>query len=76
MKPQARHVLNYLHDRGAITDLAATEHLAVRRLASRIHELRTAGYEITGERIAVTNRYGETVHVTEYRLAQQRVAQA
>lgn len=48
MKPATRRVLDLLRLRGGdgLTDPEATEALACRRLAARIHELRKDGYRI------------------------------
>ena len=44
--PQSRKVLSHLKKRGSITPMEALITYGITRLAARIHELRTAGFEI------------------------------
>jgi len=66
---QCEKILKYLmtHKKG-ITALIAMEKFGIMRLASRIHDLREMGYNITSEIIEVKNRYGQKCRVCEYRL--------
>lgn len=71
IRPQTMAVLNLLRTRTrGITSLTALRELGVARLASRIHELRDAGYRIDVQRIAVPVRGGRTSYVALYRLVQ------
>ena len=67
-KTQCERVLDYIRTFGSITTREAFIDLGVARLGSRIHDLRTAGYKINGETIAVKNRYGDKVHCMKYTL--------
>ena len=64
---QTERVLDYIRTFGSITQLEAMNILGVYRLASRISELKKQGYNITGETVAVKNRFGEKCHVKRYR---------
>jgi hypothetical protein len=55
---------------GSISTLEAFNDLGVARLASRIHDLKEQGYNITSEIKSTKNRYGEKVHFKVYRLAE------
>lgn len=68
MKTQCERVLDYIKTYGSITTLEAFNDLGIARLGSRIHDLRSDGFNIKGETIAVKNRYGEKVHVMKYTL--------
>ena len=65
---QTERVLQYIKDFGSINPLEALNDLGIMRLASRICDLRTEGYEITKEMKKGKNRYGETVYFAEYKL--------
>lgn len=65
---QVNRVLAHLLAHGSITQQDAMVDLGVMRLASRVSELKEAGYPITGEMVAVKNRYGETCRVKRYTL--------
>lgn len=67
---QAERIETYMRDFGGITALEALRDLGVMRLASRISEMRRNGVKITDRMIPVKNRYGETVHVKRYEVAQ------
>lgn len=64
---QTERVLEYMEKHGGITQLEADE-LAVKRLASRICDIRKAGFPIETERVTVKNRYGEKCSVSRYKL--------
>lgn len=66
---QCERVIQYMRDFGSITSAQAMMDLGVYRLAARISELKSAGWEIERRMIPDTNRYGEPVHFAEYRLA-------
>lgn len=46
LSPQCRTVLRYLRDRGSLTARTALLDLRIPRLASRISELKAAGFDI------------------------------
>lgn len=63
---QNERIIEYLKTFGSITQLEATQELGVLRLPSRIFDLRSKGYNITSERVLVTNRFGEKGYVKRY----------
>lgn len=65
---QAHRVLDYLDEKGSITQLEALQELGVMRLASRISDLKKKGYPIRSDVVAVKNRYGESCHIKRYSL--------
>ena len=66
---QCERIVKYLDDFGSITTIEAFSELGIARLASRIHDLREAGYDIKAEHIKTKNRYGNIVYYARYRLA-------
>ena len=67
-KTQQR-VFDYLTEFGSITTLQAFVDLGESRLSARIWELRSKGIPITGEKIKVNNRFGESRCVKKYWIA-------
>ena len=67
-KTQEQKVLKYLETHRGITQAQAIDKLGIYRLSARIYRLREAGYQIITNRKDVTNRFGETCHIAEYRL--------
>ncbi len=65
---QTERILRHLRDYGSITSLDAMKEYGIMRCASRIHDLRMAGYDIRSETVAAKNRYGEPTRFTRYRL--------
>ena len=65
---QAQRVLDYLDEKGGITQLEALQELGVMRLASRISDLKKKGYPIKSDVVAVKNRYGESCYIKRYSL--------
>ena len=63
---QAKRVLDYIREFGSITQLEALNELGVMRLASRISDLKRAGYIIESKPEAVLNRYGEKCYIKRY----------
>jgi len=59
-------LLDYLEEFGSITTLEAIRDLGNTRLASRIHDLRRDGYDITSQPIKVPPRWGTETTVTKY----------
>jgi len=69
MISQNEKILRFLQSGGRITSLMSYELWGCTRLASRIHDLKTAGHLIKSETITVKNRYGQgNITVSEYRL--------
>jgi hypothetical protein len=63
---QQQRVLAYMEDFGSITQKEALADLGVMRLASRISDLKKAGYPIIGSVEVVKNRYGEKCRIKRY----------
>ena len=63
---QTERILKYINDFGSITSLQAMQDLGVMRLASRITDLKQAGYEIDSEYVHSKNRYGEPMKYKRY----------
>lgn len=66
---QCERVLNYMRRFGSISSFEAFSDLGIVRLASRIHDLKCQGYNITSEIKTSKNRFDETVSFKVYRLA-------
>lgn len=65
---QEQKIIDYMSRFGGITQLEALRDLGVMRLASRISNLRSRGYDIKSEMITVRNRFEEECHVARYSL--------
>lgn len=65
---QSERILRHLREVGPLTGAQAMNEYGIAHLASRISELRSAGYAITGTMQKSKNRYGEIVHFSVYRL--------
>lgn len=65
---QEEMVLNYIKEKGSITQGEALKWLGVARLASRISDLRRAGYTIERGQKNVRKMDGTITWVAEYRL--------
>ena len=63
---QERRILDYMSDFGSITQIEALRDLGVMRLASRVSDLKSKGYEIISKREKVKNRYGEDCTINRY----------
>lgn len=67
---QNQRIIDYMTEFGGITQLEALRDLGCMRLASRVSDLRRRGYNITSERVAVKNRYGEKSYIKRYCLGE------
>ena len=65
---QCEKILRYMADEGSITPLDALREFGCMRLASRISDLRQAGFVIHKEMESAKNRDGEQVRYARYRL--------
>lgn len=65
---QCDRIIRHLKDFGSITSREADSEYGIMRLASRINDLRKAGYEIETETKTGKNRYGEPTRYAVYRL--------
>ncbi len=63
---QAQRVLDYIQEKGSITQLEALNECGIMRLASRISELKKKGYPIKSKTVVVKNQYGEKCRVSRY----------
>lgn len=68
---QANRIIEYMRSHGSITTRKAMTELGVLRLASRIHELRSAGYNIGDVYINAHDRYGNEARVKKYFLVEE-----
>lgn len=69
---QCDRIMRHLREIGDIDDLIAYSEYGIRRLASRIHDLKVQGYEIEVENKKSKNRYGEPTHYVVYRLKEEK----
>lgn len=65
---QCNKVLHFIETEGSITPLDAMREFGCMRLASRVSDLKRAGYPITREMESTKNRYGDTVRYARYRM--------
>ena len=66
---QTERLLAYLQEHETIDPLTSWQVLGIYRLTSRIWDLKQEGHTIITSRKKVSNRYGESCTVAEYRLA-------
>lgn len=69
---QCQRIIDYMRRFGSISTLDAFNDLGVARLASRIHDLKAQGYNITSSIGIAKNRYGEKIHFSVYRLIEDK----
>lgn len=65
---QNERIINYLNEKGEITQLEALQDLGIMRLASRISDLKRLGYPIESKMKTVRNRWEEECHIKVYYL--------
>ena len=63
---QTEMVLQYLEQFGTITPVDAMREFGIMRLASRISDLKRAGFDIRSRMKQSVNRFGRPVHYAEY----------
>lgn len=68
---QCLQVLDYLKQHGSMTQ-ADADRLGIKRLASRICDLRKDHYPIEARLVKVTNRDGSTSHVARYSMRKEQ----
>lgn len=68
---QCARIIEYMQVFGSISTLEAFNDLGVARLASRIHDLKGMGYNITSEIKSSKNRFGEKTYFKVYKLAEK-----
>lgn len=64
---QHQKILEYIRKNGSITPMEAIQEIGCTKLATRVGELKRAGYNITGEMETGTNRWGEKCHYMRYK---------
>ncbi len=65
---QCERILQYINENGSITQMDALREFGCMRLASRISDLKKAGYPLERGMETSKNRYGECVSYARYRL--------
>jgi hypothetical protein len=65
---QCEKIIQYMTEEGGITPLDALREFGCMRLASRISDLKKAGFVISKEMVSAKNKRGETVRFAFYRL--------
>lgn len=65
---QAEKILAHMEQYGSITPLDALREYGCMRLASRVSDLKRAGFHIVREMETATNRNGEPVRYARYSL--------
>lgn len=68
---QREIILRNMEDCGSITSLEAIQEYGIMRLASRISDLKNAGYPIRREMVTRQNRYGDTVTFARYSISER-----
>lgn len=68
---QKEKVIRHLEAFGTITPMEAIQDYGIMRLASRISELRRAGYIIFTDMVYGLNRFQEKTRYAEYRLEKE-----
>lgn len=65
---QKDRVLQHLKEHGSITSWQAIMEYGATRLADIVFKLRQEGYDIESEYEKGTNRFGDKIHWTKYKL--------
>ena len=65
---QRQMILEYLKANGSITPFEAFSELGITKLATRISEMKRAGYTFVQEMCTGTNRYGKKCQFMKYAL--------
>ena len=63
---QAEKILRHIAEYGSITTLEAFQEYGITRLASRIHDIKRAGYTVQKVMETAKNRFGEPVCYARY----------
>jgi len=72
---QCDRIIRHLRDYGTITQRTAMNEYAIMRLASRVSDLKRAGFDITMKLVTAKNRYGEDTTFGEYTLHEKQTEQ-
>ena len=65
---QCERILNYIEEKGSITQLDALREFGCMRLASRISDLKRQGVPVIRKMETSKNRYGEPISYARYSL--------
>ena len=65
---QREAVLNVLKSGESISSFEAFQEFGITRLSAIVFDLRKRGYAISGKDEEITNRFGNKVHFTRYKL--------
>lgn len=68
MNTQAERLLEHLQSGKSITRLSALTELGIFELSARVIDIESRGHVIQRKPIKITNRFGETCRVMEYRM--------
>lgn len=63
---QSERIIRHLQDCGSITSVEAMQEHGIMRLASRVSDLKKAGFPIRSEIVKGQNRYGEPTSYARY----------
>ena len=69
---QKEKILEYIREHGSITPLDAMREFGCMRLASRVTDLKHAGYNIISKLEVSKNRNGEAVRYARYTLREDK----
>lgn len=69
---QCDRIMRHFEKYGSITPNEAASRYGIRRLASRINDLKSRGVAITTEMVKGKNKYNETTRYAKYRLAEEK----
>lgn len=68
---QNERILRHLEEIGTIDPMTALRDYSIMRLAARISDLRSQGYNISCRMVNGKNRFGEKVSYAEYSLVKE-----
>lgn len=68
---QIDRILRYIEEMGSITPLEALRELGVMRLASRMSDIKSMGYNIEKSWVTAVNKWGEPVRYMRYAIKKE-----
>ena len=71
---QCDRIVRHLEDYGSITSMEAMQDYGIMRLASRVSDLKRAGFPIRVETVRGKNRYGENTSYARYYMVKKEGA--
>ena len=66
MTTQTDRIIRHIQDYGSITPVEAMQEYGIMRLASRMCDIKRAGYNVRREMVTGRNRYGESTTYARY----------